>query len=45
MIKVRGIYKGTHVRLLEPVDLAPDTLRAGAHPGSPPSQTIIEERR
>jgi len=25
MIKVKGIYEGTYVRLLEPVDLAPDT--------------------
>jgi len=25
MIKVKGIYEGTHVRLLEPVVLAPDT--------------------
>ncbi len=25
MIKVRGIYEGTHVRLLEPVVLAPNT--------------------
>jgi hypothetical protein len=26
MIKVKGIYEGTSVRLLEPVSLAPDTL-------------------
>ena len=25
MIKVRGVYEGTHVRLLEPVVLARDT--------------------